>query len=127
MTATAAEAADAALALLPGYVRETVLSGDPNHRGAGAPTGRGTHGATREDLMAIPAAAADGWVVGFPGDHWHDAATFTKGDVSVWSTGRDWRRAVLVDGRYQPPTVFRADAAGLAAALGIDAATARAG
>ncbi len=93
-----------AMDLLPADVVESVRLGETFMRG---------------DLLLIPEAEAAGWAVSFRNDHWHNAAGFAKGAMHVWSTGRDWRRALLVDGRYQPPTVFPCNLEGLRAALAL--------
>lgn len=87
-----------ALRHIPGYVVDAIR----------APTGHPSRRGMREDLLLIPAAEAAGWVVSFPNDRWHDSATFARGSDRVWSTGYNWRRAVLGnDGRFGPPAVFR--------------------
>lgn len=91
-----------ALDLIPAETRAEIRAKDPR---------------IRDDLRMISEAEAAGWTVSFPNDHWHNAAIFTRGDVTVWSTGRDYRRNVLVDGRYSKPTVFASGIDGLRAAL----------
>lgn len=88
-----------AMHLLPEYVCQEIADKKPG---------------LRDDLLAIPAAEAAGWVVTFRNDHWHNAARFERGDATVWGTGRDWRRAVPVDGQYGPPAVFATLAEALA-------------
>lgn len=91
---------------LPPYLVATI------NAPVGAPARRGI----REDLLLIPAAEAAGWVGEFPNGSWHNAAEFTRGEVAVWGTGRDWRRARLGNsGRYSKPEVFST----LAEALGL--------
>ncbi len=77
----------------------------------------------RADLRCIEAAEKAGWKVTFLHNHWHNSTTFKKGDVIVWSTGKDYRRDVLttIDGvkRHSgKPEVFSFDVWGLREALG---------
>ena len=55
----------------------------------------------RNDLLAIPQAEADGWVVSFKKNSWHNPASFEKNGVSVWLTSIGWKAADLVDGYYK--------------------------
>ena len=76
----------------------------------------------REDLRIIPDAEAAGWIVTFREDHWHNPATFRRNDITVWATGRDWRKAALVNGRYASPEVFQRGLEGLRTALDLKVA-----
>lgn len=81
-----------AMDLIPEHVREKIVARDD----------------IREDLLAIPEAEADGWIVTFKNGSWANPATFSKPEVVVWSTGRDWRRARVnpSTARQHPPEVF---------------------
>jgi hypothetical protein len=79
-----------ALNLLPGYVVDEIKEKKK----------------IRDDLLAIPDAEAAGWEVSFRNDHWHNPATFTKGGITVWSTGRDWRASTFADGRFGVPRIY---------------------
>jgi hypothetical protein len=64
---------------------------------------RGDRG-IRDDLRILPEAEAAGWTVEFRNNHWHNAASFKRGDLCVWFVaGRHfvgWHSAVLVEGRW---------------------------
>jgi hypothetical protein len=77
----------------------------------------------REDLRIIPDAEAAGWTVTFRDDHWHNAATFERGGVSVWDASTGWRSATLEGGRFSKPTVHGFGMAKLRAALGLPETT----
>lgn len=71
----------------------------------------------RDDLLIIPEAEAAGWVISFRNNSWHNGADFDRDGITVWSTGRDWRRAGVVNGLTSIPEVFPSSMEGLRAAL----------
>lgn len=95
-----------AMDLLPNHVRADIAKGS---------------GRLRSDLLVIPEAEAAGWAVSFRNDHWHNGASFVRGDVTVWGTGRDWRRraglALDENHKFRAPEVFPDSIEGLRAAL----------
>lgn len=65
----------------------------------------------REDLRMIPEMQAHGWRPQFdskdtmyhrtkPYSVPHDSVSFVKGTIHVWSTGKGWQVAELIDGCY---------------------------
>ena len=81
-----------AMDLLPDYLKAQITS---------------RKGGLRDDLLAIPAAEAEGWKVTFRNDHWHNSASFERNGLHVWYIGPAWQTAYLIDGRYQHHKRFR--------------------
>jgi hypothetical protein len=77
----------------------------------------GKHGQLRDDLVIIPEAEAAGWKVSFRNNNWHNGAMFDRDGITIWPTGRDWRRAGVINGLTSVPEVFPYSITGLRAAM----------